>query len=74
MGALIAGFFCMTFFSYVFLGFSLLDNNQKISEDMITSIARSRVSYFDINSSGRLINRFSNDVGVLDHSTLYSFE
>lgn len=33
---------------------------------MLMSLLRSKVSFFDINPVGRILNRFSNDVGILD--------
>ncbi len=33
---------------------------------MLFSLVRSPLSYFDINSTGKLINLFSNDLGTLD--------
>lgn len=40
---------------------------------MIHGIVRSPSSYFDITPSGRLNNKFSNDLGVLDSTLFYIF-
>ena len=40
---------------------------------MIHGIVRSPSSYFDVTPSGRLNNKFSNDLGVLDSTLFYIF-
>jgi hypothetical protein len=35
---------------------------------MLINLLRSPSGYFDITSTGQLINRFSNDLGVMDTS------
>jgi ATP-binding cassette subfamily C (CFTR/MRP) protein 4 len=40
---------------------------------MIEGLVRSPSSYFDTNPSGRLINTFSNDLGILDMTLAFSF-
>ena len=74
MGFLVIASFCFMFVSYLFLNVVYINNNKEISSDMSESVAKSKVSYFDTHDSGRLINRFSNDIGVLDHSMIYSLE
>jgi ATP-binding cassette subfamily C (CFTR/MRP) protein 4 len=44
----------------------VLNSNIAIHQAMLNSILRSPASYFDSTSSGVLINKFSNDLGVLD--------
>jgi hypothetical protein len=34
---------------------------------MLSAILRAKNAYFDIIPAGRLINRFSNDIGILDN-------
>ena len=46
----------------------LLNINKKLHKDMIESIAGSLLSYFDVNEVGTVLNKFSNDLGVLDIS------
>jgi len=48
------------------LGFLCLMCNRNLHNQMNTSILRSISRYFDENPSGRIINRFSNDTGILD--------
>jgi len=42
--------------------------NQEIHEQMINGIVRSPASFFDTTPSGMIINKFSNDLGILDNS------
>lgn len=44
----------------------LLSNNTILHTKMINALIRSTVLFFDINPSGRILNRFANDLGVLD--------
>ena len=38
----------------------------KMHTNMMYRVARSKITFFDRNPSGRIINRFSNDIGILD--------
>lgn len=40
---------------------------------MIEGLVRSPLCFFDITPSGRLINTFSNDLGLLDMTLAFSF-
>ncbi|CAD8095839.1 unnamed protein product [Paramecium sonneborni] len=42
---------------------------QNIHKRMLNSITQAPISYFDVNPSGRIINRFSNDLSLCDNST-----
>ena len=42
--------------------------NQEIHEQMINGIVRSPASFFDTTPSGMIINKFSNDLSILDNS------
>ena len=44
----------------------LLATNTEIHQRMLNSLLRSKVLFFDINPTGKIINRFSNDIGLLD--------
>ena len=39
---------------------------------MLYKILRSPVIYYDINPAGRIINRFSNDIGIMDTLAAFS--
>jgi ATP-binding cassette subfamily C (CFTR/MRP) protein 4 len=50
--------------------------SQKLHDDMTKSVFRATIEFFDINPSGRILNRFSSDVGSNDDTlpfTLYEF-
>eukprot|EP00591_Stephanopyxis_turris_P000045 CAMPEP_0195515496 /NCGR_PEP_ID=MMETSP0794_2-20130614/6542_1 /TAXON_ID=515487 /ORGANISM="Stephanopyxis turris, Strain CCMP 815" /LENGTH=659 /DNA_ID=CAMNT_0040643923 /DNA_START=117 /DNA_END=2096 /DNA_ORIENTATION=+ len=50
-----------------FLSFSLaLKSSQQLHSKMIMAVLRSRVSFFDTNPIGRILNRFSSDIGIID--------
>ena len=53
---------------YYLLNISILMANEEIHEKMINGIVRSPASFFDTTPSGMLINKFSNDLSVLDNS------
>ena len=55
------------------LSMVILNSNEQLHEDMIEAILRSPVSYFDTTPSGILMNKFSNDLGVLDNALYISF-
>jgi len=46
--------------------FGFLNASKKYHKKMLNKIIRSPVVFFDINPVGRILNRFSNDIGVLD--------
>lgn len=56
----------------------VLNSNISIHDAMLNSVLRSPSSFFDSTPSGVLINKFSNDLGLLDRSLpdalFYNFE
>lgn len=53
----------------------LLKTNTELHRRMLDSLIRSKVLFFDTFSVGRILNRFSNDLGLLDKTnTLTIFE
>ena len=40
---------------------------------MITGLIRAQMSSFNMNSTGKLINKFSNDIGLLDNVLFFVF-
>ena len=53
---------------YFTLFLTLLNSNENIHEQMVNGIVRSPGTFFDVTPSGTLINKFSNDLGILDNS------
>jgi hypothetical protein len=39
---------------------------------MLFRLLRSPTQYFDLTSTGRLINRFSNDLGIMDNTLAFT--
>lgn len=51
----------------------VLNSNTCLHEAMLNSLLRSPSSFFDSTPSGMLINKFSNDLGLLDRSLAPAF-
>ena len=73
LGLLQGGYFILCVLRYFLLNLVVLLSNEKLHELMIEGLVRSPSSYFDTNPSGRLINTFSNDLGILDMTLAFSF-
>lgn len=61
--------------SLVFYAYSLLVS-KKFHEKMLKRVIESKMRFFDINSIGRIMNRFSKDINNLDDvlpTTLHDF-
>lgn len=61
--------------SFVFFSYSLIVS-KKFHEKMLGSVIESKIRFFDVNSIGRIINRFSKDLHNLDDlfpTTLHDF-
>lgn len=65
-------FFIVLVVKTFLLNISILMSSTKIHEGMIQAIIRSPGSFFDSYSSGILINKFSNDLGVIDNTLFWS--
>ena len=50
-----------------------LKNNKKIYDLMTMNILKTFVTFFDRNPTGRILNRFSNDMSMLDNMIIYVF-
>ena len=50
----------------LFLYLSTLQGSKRLHNNMLTNILKSPMSFFDTTPQGRIINRFSKDVDVLD--------
>jgi len=54
----------------------LIRASQRLHDRMLHSVLRAQISFFDTNPLGRILNRFSADVGISDESlplTIYDF-
>jgi ATP-binding cassette, subfamily C (CFTR/MRP), member 4 len=50
-----------------------LSGAEKVHNSMLESLIRSPISFFDSNPVGRILNRFSNDIGVMDKFLNWTF-
>ncbi|CAD8159179.1 unnamed protein product [Paramecium octaurelia] len=69
LGMLTLGLFLSNFVKYALNTYSVQTSTQKIHQQMLRSLTLAPVSYFDVNPSGRIINRFSNDLSLCDNQT-----
>ncbi|KAL3941127.1 MAG: hypothetical protein SGBAC_004466 [Bacillariaceae sp.] len=54
----------------------LIGASKRIHDQMLNSVLRSKIVFFDTNPLGRILNRFSADVGISDETlplTIYDF-
>ena len=58
---------------YYCLNICILNSSSKIHDNMINGIVRSPASFFDSTPSGLLVNKFSNDLGVIDNCLVVFF-
>lgn len=65
-------FFIILVIKYFLLNFTVLKSNETLHEKMLVGLLRSPTRYFDATPTGRLINRFSNDLSILDGSLAYT--
>jgi ATP-binding cassette subfamily C (CFTR/MRP) protein 4 len=56
--------------------YSLIKASKKLHNLMLSSVLRAKIEFFDTNPVGRILNRFSADVGICDETlplTIYDF-
>lgn len=68
LGLVQVGYFLFMAIKYYLINYLALKSNEKLHDDMLFGMLRSPSSYFDKTPTGRLINRFSNDLSILDSS------
>jgi len=66
-------YFIILVIKYTLLSVVVLGSNEKLHEEMIHGLVRCPSSYFDTTPTGRLINKFSNDLGILDNTLSFVF-
>lgn len=67
LGLLLLGYFIFSNLKYFLLNILVLNSNESIHRDMIHGVVRSPSWYFDVTPTGRLNNKFSNDLGIMDN-------
>lgn len=67
LGLLLVGYFIFSVIKFFLLNLVVLESNEKIHKAMIHGLVRSPSWYFDITPTGRLNNKFSNDLGIMDN-------
>jgi ABC-type multidrug transport system fused ATPase/permease subunit len=73
LGLIQVGYFILLVVKYFIVSYITLKSNEKLHNNMLLSLLRSPTQYFDTTPTGRLINRFSNDLNVLDSLMAYIF-
>ena len=73
LAALVAGYFIVLVIKYFVLNIAILLSSTSIHEKMIEAIVRSPGSFFDSTPSGILVNKFSNDLGVIENYLIFAF-
>ena len=66
LGFLLFNHFTVFIIKYILLQMVVLFSNEELHKVMIHGLMRSPCSYFDVTPAGRLTNKFSNDLGILD--------
>lgn len=65
-GSLVIGALILsTVISFLFF-FTLLRASEKLHDKMVTAVIKAPVLFFDTNPAGRILNRFSKDIGCMD--------
>ena len=65
-GSLVIGTLLLTTIVSFFFFYTLLRASQILHDKMTTAVIKSPVIFFDTNSAGRILNRFSKDIGCMD--------
>lgn len=70
---LLALILILVYFTYFNIyNYAMLKNNTKLHFKMLKSVLRAPLSFFHVNPSGRILNRFSKDQGVMDFSLRFN--
>lgn len=65
-GGLVAGAFLMAASRAVMFFFVALNSSKNLHNAMAKAVIKAPVFFFDTNPAGRILNRFSRDIGVMD--------
>ncbi|KAK3741179.1 hypothetical protein QZH41_012627, partial [Actinostola sp. cb2023] len=72
-GGLVGGSFIMAAISTILMFAALLRSSEKLHDKMTLAVLKSPVLFFDTNPVGRIMNRFSKDIGAMDDVLPFSF-
>ncbi|KAK3702956.1 hypothetical protein QZH41_002859 [Actinostola sp. cb2023] len=72
-GGLVGGSFIMVAISTILMFAALLRSSEKLHDKMTLAVLKSPVLFFDTNPVGRIMNRFSKDIGAMDDLLPISF-
>ena len=72
-GGLGAAAFFLSFFRAALAMNSLVLSSKNLHHSMLTAVLRAPVLFFDTNPVGRILNRFSRDIGIMDEILPYAF-
>lgn len=65
-GSLVIGALLLsTIISFLFF-YTILRASEKLHDKMVTAVIKAPVIFFDTNPAGRILNRFSKDIGCMD--------
>ena len=65
-GSLVGGSFIMAAIATILMFAALLRSSEKLHDKMTLTVLKSPVLFFDTNPVGRIMNRFSKDIGAMD--------
>ncbi|KAK3702953.1 hypothetical protein QZH41_002858 [Actinostola sp. cb2023] len=72
-GGLVGGSFIVAAISTILMFAALLRSSEKLHDKMTLAVLKSPVLFFDTNPVGRIMNRFSKDIGAMDDLLPISF-
>ena len=70
---LVVGSTLLLFLSAFFFFQATISSSKNLHRKMLESIVRAPVHFFDTNPSGRICNRFSKDIGLMDELLFAAF-
>ncbi|KAL9954317.1 hypothetical protein ACROYT_G041838 [Oculina patagonica] len=65
-GSMVGGAFLLSIARTVAFANALLNSSQHLHNSMMSAVLKAPVLFFDTNPVGRIINRFSRDIGIMD--------
>ena len=73
IGMMCIGSLILNLIKYSLTALGILSGNKRTHIQMIESISKAPISYYDTNPSGRIVNRFSNDKSLVDFPLVFAF-